>query len=479
MAKKPLGCLTSSGLIATVLTLAAVTMAALASGNSIFSPGSLSAQSSGTPIGGVNSHAELAETCDACHAPFWGDERMQDRCLTCHEPIAQEMSQPESLHGSFGETIECEACHGEHRGPAGPLTAYEGLTYAHEGVGFSLLAHLPVLGSSPFDCRICHAESVREFDAAKCRSCHLEQDAYYLVEHIETFGPGCLNCHDGVDRYGKGVFDHQAMRFILEGAHQDLACKACHTNAHTIETLQKTLQGCLSCHAEADVHAGRLGPLCGECHTPAGWDQATIDHALTGYTLIGAHLEAECEGCHVDRQWTGLPENCFGCHAEQDDHQGRYGQQCDACHQPTTWSDVTFDHALSRFPLTGAHVQAACESCHKDAIFSGLNTFCAACHADPPYHAGLFSATCDSCHNTSRWRPTPYNGPHSFPYNHGGAGSTCATCHPNALTGYSCFQCHEHNQAEINKKHREEGIGDFSNCLRCHPNGEEEEGDDD
>ncbi len=51
---------------------------------------------------------------------------------------------------------------------------------------------------------------------------------------------------------------------------------------------------------------------------------------------------------------------------------------------------------------------------------------------------------------------------------------TCKIC-----TRWSDYSCHEHNQSEINKKHQEEGIGDFSNCMRCHPNGNKEEGDDD
>jgi hypothetical protein len=61
--------------------------------------------------------------------------------------------------------------------------------------------------------------------------------------------------------------------------------------------------------------------------------------------------------------------------------------------------------------------------------------------------------------------------------NHGGAGGTCSTCHPNGYTAYTCYSCHEHNQGEITKEHQEEGIGDFSNCMRCHPNGTKEEGE--
>jgi hypothetical protein len=45
------------------------------------------------------------------------------------------------------------------------------------------------------------------------------------------------------------------------------------------------------------------------------------------------------------------------------------------------------------------------------------------------------------------------------------------------LNGYNCYDCHEHPQSEIEKKHTEEGISNFSNCVRCHPDGRKEEDD--
>jgi hypothetical protein len=59
--------------------------------------------------------------------------------------------------------------------------------------------------------------------------------------------------------------------------------------------------------------------------------------------------------------------------------------------------------------------------------------------------------------------------------NHGGAGGSCSTCHPSSYGQYTCYGCH--NRSEIEKKHREEVSGDFSNCVRCHPNGNKEEGE--
>jgi hypothetical protein len=57
------------------------------------------------------------------------------------------------------------------------------------------------------------------------------------------------------------------------------------------------------------------------------------------------------------------------------------------------------------------------------------------------------------------------------------AGKDCRLCHPDNLATYTCYGCHAHNPSSIISKHRQEGIGGFINCVRCHPTGREEEGD--
>jgi len=396
---------------------------------------------------------------------------MSGRCLDCHQSVVTELAQPGSLHGSFDPVLSCQDCHHDHRGAEAALTDFGGVQFPHETVGYSLQVHRTLLGGEPFDCHACHTDSVRMFEVSTCRACHLERDGPVLIDHIQTFGPGCLDCHDGVDRFERGAFNHQRVPFTLEGAHRLLGCSECHRNANTIDILQATAQGCASCHAAQDAHEGRLGERCEDCHNARAWDQAAIDHDRTRYPLEQAHQDVECEACHVDRIWAGLPFDCAGCHIEEDAHAGRYGEQCEACHRPTTWQDASFDHDLSRFPLTGAHQLLTCESCHASGTFVGLSTACSACHVDPAYHRGLFGFSCQSCHSTWAWRPASYNGPHSFPYNHGGAGGTCSTCHPSALTGYTCYGCHEHNRERVVNQHREEGIGNLDNCIRCHPSG--------
>jgi len=59
----------------------------------------------------------------------------------------------------------------------------------------------------------------------------------------------------------------------------------------------------------------------------------------------------------------------------------------------------------------------------------------------------------------------------------------CMACH----SDHTCYGCHEHQPAQILAKHREEGITNIDNCVRCHRNadadagegGGDREGDDD
>jgi hypothetical protein len=283
--------------------------------------------------------------------------------------------------------------------------------FPHEAAGFSLNGHQQTAEREPFQCADCHHEDISTFALDTCDSCHRQIDPAFMTAHALSFGSACLDCHDGVDRFGDH-FDHNVFSFQLTGKHVGLACVQCHFEARGLGDFSLTLQDCYSCHHADEPHEGRFGFDCSQCHTPEGWTPAT------------------------------------------------------------------FDHNLSRFPLTGAHTALACESCHSSGQFAGLSTDCVACHQEPSFHAGLFGADCAACHTTTAWTPAQFNGQHSFPLNHGG-GATCATCHPASFTAYTCYGCHEHNEGEVRQEHLEEGIANFQNCMECHPNGEEHEGRED
>jgi hypothetical protein len=534
---KRLGCLTVSGFVTTLVTLLIVVGAGLARGGVLFSPGRLNAQP-GRLIGGSRSHVEIpacatchapfwakermADRCLACHTELMADaqdfhrvmlaESQKRSCRGCHTDhngasasltITNLGDFPHeavgfSLHAhrrmTDGVPFTCSDCHTSsfsqmdlaicedcHRNREAGfmqshvstfggdcLTCHDGLDTYGKSFDHNHLA-FPLQGNhAPLACAECHpaARTLTDLQATKqdCRSCHAEDDP-----HGGRFGQDCAQCHTP-EGWKPAQFDHSLADFPLLGKHSAVACEQCHREG----VFAGTPQDCFSCHAPDDPHGGRFGQDCAQCHIPEGWKPAKFDHSLAAFPLIGKHSAVACEQCHREGVFAGTPQDCFSCHAPDDPHGGQFGQECAACHTPEGWQPATFDHSRSAFPLTGAHANLDCQQCHANGVFIGTPTQCIACHAEPSYHAGLFGTDCAACHTTSAWTPAQFNGPHTFPINHGRVVSSCRVCHPSRLSAYTCYGCHEHTQANIKAKHQEEGISNFTNCVRCHPTGREE-----
>ncbi len=517
MNSKRLGCLSPIAILSGFTALIILLAIEVISGNSIFSPGALNAQA-GPMLGGITSHADLGKDCGACHPSLLSGRTMSDLCLTCHSNIQAEIQDSTSLHGVFAKSgvLTCQSCHTEHKGPNGPLTVMSSISFPHETTGFALTAHQTRSPGVPFMCSDCHTESIARFDQQICADCHRTLDIVFTTAHRLEFGDDCLACHDGHDRFSD--FDHSKAPFALTGKHLGPACSACHLDARTVADLQNTPAACESCHLEDDAHQGRFGTNCGVCHSPEGWepakfdhnlaafklegqhasvkceqchlngvfagtpqdcyschaqddehngqfgkdcaachtpqtwDDAKVDHNLFAFKLEGQHARVKCEQCHLNGVFAGTPQDCYSCHAQDDEHNGQFGKDCAACHTPTNWENATFDHSLSAFPLTGAHVNVACQECHVNNQFKGLSSACVNCHADPPFHAGAFGNACQSCHNTAAWAPASFNLSHPQPAvdEHGSGifhgGASCRTCHPSTVYTYTCLSCHSDNQ---------------------------------
>ncbi len=236
-----LGCLSSSGLIAGLVTIIVIAGLALTQGGVLYNPGPLNAQT-GELIGGVTSHAELVGDCGKCHVAPWGVATMADRCTACHAEIAIQMREAASLHGIMTHkdpNLKCAHCHPDHRGKDAPLTIATGDDFPHEEMGYSLKGHQRTGKKEPFTCRDCHTDGIARFDPVVCVDCHVQMDAEFTTAHETNWGGGCLSCHDGVDRYGSD-FDHDAYTFQLTGGHVGVACYACHPGAHNVADLQST-----------------------------------------------------------------------------------------------------------------------------------------------------------------------------------------------------------------------------------------------
>ena len=132
---------------------------------------------------------------------------------------------------------------------------------------------------------------------------------------------------------------------------------------------------------------------------------------------------------------------------------------CLACH-PTGDGDNIFDHAMTNFPLTGAHVTTECIACHATG-YAGTPMECEACHlpdfnqSQNPNHTALgISTDCVSCHTTQPgWAPATFaNHDNYYVLNgaHAAIANECASCHNGDYnnTPTTCDGCHldDYNQ---------------------------------
>ncbi len=460
------GCLTNTAITSGLIAVFLITGSALASGGNMYSPGALNAVS-GDVLGGVSSHAEIAGDCKSCHTAPWEAATMDDRCSTCHTDVAAELTDPASVHGGMmqvDQNAKCRDCHPEHHGASALLTVLmEGWAFPHEVVGYSLKGHQFKAENDPFLCADCHGEDVTKFDLTTCTKCHAQKDMAFTVDHIVTFGESCLDCHDGVDKFGND-FNHNNFTFTLAGKHSAVTCLQCHVNSHTEADLQATKQDCFSCHQSDDPHKGKLGPDCASCHSSDGWKPSSFDHVRSDFKLDGAHTTVECSKCHLNSDFKGTPKDCFSCHKKDDQHVGQLGTDCAACHVTSDWKNVTFDHNTADFKLTGLHNKVNCTACHVNGVFKGTPKDCYSCHAAVDAHDGQFGGNCSACHNTSGWQNVTFDHKGTgFPLTGLHLNAACKACHVDGVfknTPKNCYACHAAKDAHD---------GQFGqDCASCH-----------
>lgn len=468
-------------------------------------------------------HADLEDDCGQCHVAFRKAEQTR-LCRACHEEIDADMNVGEGLHGRDPAiaAADCRECHTDHEGRAFDIAPNDPATFDHDLTDYPLRGahvdtacddchaadkpkreapldcyschgeddpHHGVLGQECADCHVendwkeirfdhdttdfplrdahadvgcmdCHAGQVFDGAPTECIGCHQEDD-----EHHGRFGAKCETCH-GADDWARIRFDHAAdADFALLGKHASIECEACHV-APLYETAVAT--DCVGCHAEDDTHRGRNGPDCETCHTANDWTETRFDHSTTRFPLNGAHTAAACEACHVAPVNVRLPGlDCFSCHADDDEHEGFNGPDCETCHVETRWDRVTFDHDRDTdFTLTGAHASATCRSCHAVPVhMASPARACVGCHAEDDPHDGQLGADCAACHTTSDW-----NEQRSFDHDLTrfpliGAHRTveCDACHETRAfqdAPVECDGCHRDDD-----RHR----GRFGrDCERCH-----------
>lgn len=249
----------------------------------------------------------------------------------------------------------------------------------------------------------------------------------------------------------------------------------------------------LSAQEEAGVSPhGSLpaGLDCAACHTSAGWTPLRrpldFSHARDArFPLTGHHESLACGACHLELRFDeprASAGDCAVCHV--DVHQGGLAGECTDCHDTSGWRGAASlrAHARTSFPLTGAHVRAACVACHRDdqgGAFTRLDPRCEGCHetdfarAEFPDHEALaYSTDCRACHGTASWHGARFD--HAavgYPLQGIHASLACFTCHrppdnaPIALPAgpEDCVACH---QPHYDRAHA--GTGYPLTCTMCH-----------
>lgn len=246
----------------------------------------------------------------------------------------------------------------------------------------------------------------------------------------------------------------------LRGKHVNVGCGQCHADGFDV-ALPTVCEGC---HEPIRPAGHDPGP-CGECHTEEGWDKAGSDHLF--FPLTNAHALA-CESCHTNGTYEGLNPACASCHEADRPADHHVGEDCGGCHTPTTWGNATVDHSF--FPLTNAH-DVACESCHTNGTYEGLNRACGSCHEAERPANHFVGNDCAECHTPTEWGFGEFDHDPYYDVPHEGV-SQCASCHLQApdYRTFSCIDCHEHRRSEVDGEHEDEPDYVYASdaCLRCH-----------
>ena len=321
--------------------------------------------------------------------------------------------------------------------------------------------------------------------------------------HGDNFTMDCEVCHNEegwtIDK-SQSKFDHTSTGYALIGMHKEANCRQCHPSL----VFAEASTSCTACHS--DMHEQTVGMDCERCHTPQSWivNNTSKIHQQSRFPLLGAHAVVPCSQCHVSAsllKFEPLGIACFDCHqkdyqgAQSPNHvSGNYSTQCTECHLSTSfsWAGAGINHSF--LPLTLGHENVDCQQCHKTpGNYANVEKECFSCHEGDynasvnPSHSTIgLSTNCTECHTTNvGWQPASFQIHDSrfFPIysgKHKGEWQDCSSCHTQAgnYSTFSCTDCHEHNQSDMNGEH--EGIGGYTYssdaCFQCHPTGDAEGG---
>lgn len=213
-------------------------------------------------------------------------------------------------------------------------------------------------------------------------------------------------------------------------------------NAH--RNLEGTLK-CTQCHGPGkDAMPAR----CTACHADIGW----LATQGRGYHGSGPVKAASCASCHPD-------------HAGADFRLIKWPEG----------SAARFDHRRAGWALEQSHAAVDCAACHRAdrrvspaaarapggrSTWTGLESGCASCHADP--HRGALGTACTACHDAGTWTRTP-----------GFRHDTTAYALTGKHAAVACGACHASPRLPLRRTAGGEVIPiyrpvPFQSCASCH-----------
>lgn len=254
-------------------------------------------------------------TCNACHLQPVYEHKPGDTCISCH--------QTDDVHRQSNGT-ECQSCH--------VVDGWRKVKFDHNtDTDFALSgAHKSAR------CKSCHRLGQEAKNTpSRCIDCHQQNDV-----HEGQLGTQCNQCHTDTAWLDDIRFNHELTAFPLIGMHAFTACDSCHLS----QRFEPLKTECVSCHQQDDAHQQTLGNQCESCHNPNDWLVWQFDHnTQTDFALTGAHDGLVCSGCHTQPAKDNnlkINQACVSCHADDDAHDGRFGRQCQQCHNSESFEKV-------------------------------------------------------------------------------------------------------------------------------------------
>ncbi|MFQ5598956.1 MAG: hypothetical protein ACE5G2_00220 [Candidatus Krumholzibacteriia bacterium] len=417
----------------------------------------------------------------SCLAWYTGGARRADAQSA---PPQERDARAPAVANPHGEIkIRCEACHTAESW----VSIRDPLEFDHAETGFHLRGR-----HAAAECRDCHETPLFAHVGTSCADCHRDV-------HEGRNGIRCQDCHSPEQwiQRAEAIRQHASTRLPLQGVHALVECSRCHAGLGEAGITGLSTD-CVSCHAaqyaatrNPDHAAAGYTTRCDHCHNASSsrWESSAFDHAATGFPLTGAHRVLTCESCHKGSSFAAMSADCFSCHQTEYAATGNpnhaeagFPTNCSACHSTTRWEGASFNHDVTRFPLTGAHRAATCTNCHEGGRYGGTPTDCYTCHqaeyaatANPSHLETGFPTDCAACHTTTRWEGATFDhAATGFPLVGAHRNAACASCHPGGRytgTTTDCYACHQDDYAATsNPDHQASNFP--TSCMSCHtPNG--------